>query len=300
MNPAAANAMPANGANLDALRRQAAADPDAALPEVARQFEALLTTQMLSAMRSVSLGPDDAGKHAETWRSMMDGELAQALSRSGKGLGLAEQLVAQLKRGGIQDAAATADKVAMNLPDHRIEARRAAASAAVRVVEAGEADTPRNFVERIRPHAEAAAAELGVPLRAVVAHAALESGWGAHAPGDNFFGIKADSRWQGPSAVRATLEFEDGRLQSRREDFRDYDGPARAFGDYVDFLRSNPRYAGALAKGDGEAFLNGLAEAGYATDPGYADKLSRVYRSPLLDAALDTSPAPPVPREQRL
>lgn len=295
MNPAAANAMPANGANLDALRRQAAADPDAALPEVARQFEALLTTQMLSAMRSVSLGPDDAGKHAETWRSMMDGELAQALSRSGKGLGLAEQLVAQLKRGGIQDAAAEADKAGMKLPEERIEARRAAA--AVSAVDAGSAGAPRNFVERIRPHAEAAAAELGVPLRAVVAHAALESGWGAHAPGDNFFGIKADSRWQGPASTRATLEYEGGALQPRHDSFRDYDGPARAFGDYVDFLRSNPRYAGALANSDGEAFLKGLAEAGYATDPDYADKLSRIYRSSLLDTALE---APSAPGQQAL
>jgi flagellar protein FlgJ len=289
--------MPSAGGNLDALRRQAAADPDAALPEVARQFEALLTAQMLSAMRAVSLGPDDAGKHAETWRAMMDGELAQALSHSGRGLGLAEQLVAQLKRGGIQDATATADKAGMKLPEHRIEARRAAAAGTASALDAGGVDNPRNFVERIRPHAEAAAAELGVPLRAVVAHAALESGWGAHAPGDNFFGIKADSRWQGGASTRATLEYEGGALQPRHERFRDYDGPARAFGDYVDFLRANPRYAGALASSDGEAFLRGLAEAGYATDPDYADKLSRVYRSPLLDAALETAP---VRREQTL
>lgn len=279
--------MPQGGGDLDALRRQAAADPDTALPEVARQFEALLTKQMLSSMRAVSLGPDDAGKHAETWRSMMDGELAQTLANNGKGLGLADQLVAQLRRSGIQDGAQPADSVGMNLPEQRIAAQRPADPSSVGRA-AGE---PRNFVERIRPHAEAAAAALGVPLRAVVAHAALESGWGEHAPGDNFFGIKADSGWQGPSATRATLEFEDGALQPRREAFRDYDGPARAFDDYVGFLRSNPRYAGALAQGDGEAFLKGLADAGYATDPDYADKLSRVYRSPLLDAALDEPPA---------
>lgn len=288
--------MPATGGNLDALRRQAASDPDAALPEVARQFEALLTTQMLSAMRSVSFADDGAGKHAETWRAMMDGELAQTLARSGQGLGIAEQLVAQLRRGGIQDGAGAADKADMSLPEHRITARRPAPVAATAPSAATDGN-PRNFVERIRPHAEAAASALGVPLRAVVAHAALESGWGAHAPGDNFFGIKADSRWQGSSATRATLEFEDGALQPRHEAFRDYDSPARAFGDYVDFLRSNPRYGEALQQRDGEAFLHGLARAGYATDPDYADKLSRVYRSPLLDAALD---APSAAKEQTL
>lgn len=279
---ASAMAVP-EGGDIGALRRRAAADPDAALPEVARRFEALLTKQMLSAMRATSFGDDGAGKHADTWRGMMDGELAQTLAGSGRGLGLAEALVAQLRAGPPQDAAAPADTLDMNRLRDRMPALRA-----VEAAPAGDAaDRVRSFVARIRPHAEAVAEALGVPARAVIAHAALESGWGAHAPGDNYFGIKADARWQGARSERATLEHDGSALRAERADFRDYGGVAQGFADYAAFLRGNPRYADALRATDGAGFLQAVAEAGYATDPDYAAKLSRVHDSPLLDAALD-------------
>ncbi|WP_420429545.1 flagellar assembly peptidoglycan hydrolase FlgJ [Algiphilus sp.] len=277
---------------LSALRHQAARDPDAALHKAAQQFEALLTQQMLSAMRATSFGDDGAGKHGATYRQMLDGQLAQTLASSGRGLGIAEALVAQLRGGRTQGDAMGADNVAMNLPSERVMAQRPAAAEAaraappVRAVE-GAGARVQAFVDRILPHAERAAAALGVPVRAVIAHAALESGWGAHAPGDNFFGIKAHNGWSGSASQRATLEFDGTVLRPQQESFRNYSGAAAAFGDYVDFLRSNPRYGEALKSSDGAAFLQRVAEAGYATDPDYAQKLERVFRSPLLDAALD-------------
>jgi len=279
------------------LRSKAARDPDAALYQAAQQFEALLTQQMLSSMRATSFGDDGAGKHADTYRQMLDGQLAQTLAGSGRGLGIAEALVAQLRGPQAQGGGTAADNIAMNLPSERVTAQRPAATPLAGVTAATAPldrattadDRVRNFVERIRPHAERAAAELGVPARAVIAHAALESGWGQHAPGDNFFGIKTHGQWSGGASTRATLEFDGQALRQQNERFRNYGGIEAAFGDYVDFLRSNPRYADALKAHEGEAFLHRVAEAGYATDPDYADKLERVYRSPSLDAALSDS-----------
>ena len=55
------------------------------------------------------------------------------------------------------------------------------------------------------PHATAAARELGVDPRAIIAQAALETGWGTAQPADgngtshNYFGIKAGESWRAPA-----------------------------------------------------------------------------------------------------
>jgi len=59
-----------------------------------------------------------------------------------------------------------------------------------------------------------------------------------------------------------------------KANFRVYDSIASSFEDYVGFLKSNPRYQQALEKvADSREFLSGLQDAGYATDPGYAEKI---------------------------
>jgi flagellar protein FlgJ len=67
------------------------------------------------------------------------------------------------------------------------------------------------------------------------------------------------------------------------EKFRAYDSYADAFRDYANLLRNNPRYAGVMAQAaqglDADGFANGLQRAGYATDPNYADKLSRIIKT---------------------
>jgi len=136
------------------------------------------------------------------------------------------------------------------------------------------------FLEAIRPHAEAAAARLGVAPELVAAHAALESGWGRHAPGNNMFGIKAGGTWQGAVQAMATMEVEDGVVHTRNERFRGYGDLAGSFEDYAGMLLDNPRYRRALNTGsDAQAFAHALQAGGYATDPAYADKLGRVAAS---------------------
>lgn len=146
---------------------------------------------------------------------------------------------------------------------------------------AGEAALPdaaqQAFLQAIRPHAEAAAARLGIAPELVAAHAALESGWGRHAPGNNMFGIKAGGSWQGAVQALATTEVEDGVAYNRNEQFRGYGDMAGSFDDYAGMLLENPRYRRALNSGsDAQAFAHALQAGGYATDPAYAEKLGRV------------------------
>jgi flagellar protein FlgJ len=140
------------------------------------------------------------------------------------------------------------------------------------------------FVQKMWPHAQAAARELGVDAKTLIAHAALETGWGKFVPSNpdgtcsfNMFGIKAGSGWQGNTVAVNTLEYQDGVAVKQRASFRAYDSPADSFRDYAAFIKNSPRYASAVgAGGDAAAFATALQQGGYATDPNYADKLTSV------------------------
>lgn len=154
---------------------------------------------------------------------------------------------------------------------------------------AGQAVPPaaqRDFLQTIAPWAREAGAALGVAPELVAAHAALESGWGRRPLRDadggdshNLFGIKAGAGWRGDSVQSRTTEYQDGEAVKATEAFRAYPDHAAAFRDYAALLRNNPRYEEALNVGsDAQAFAQGLARGGYATDPDYAAKLGRLAR----------------------
>lgn len=154
-------------------------------------------------------------------------------------------------------------------------------------------NTPERFVAEIWSHAQTAARELGVDPRALVAQAALETGWGRRTiqrndggSAHNLFGIKATG-WKGERARVGTHEYTNGVKHSETADFRAYGSPAESFADYVRLLKNNPRYQQALAAGkDIAGFARGLQKAGYATDPGYAAKISAIANGPTLGKVL--------------
>ena len=155
------------------------------------------------------------------------------------------------------------------------------------------AHTPEGFVAGIWAHAQTAAKELGVDARALVAQAALETGWGkrqiAHGDGrsaHNLFGIKA-SGWSGDRATVGTHEYVDGVRRNETASFRSYASPAESFADYVRLLKTNPRYQKALQAGtDVRGFARGLQQAGYATDPSYANKIASIAGGPTIERAV--------------
>ncbi|MCD9087141.1 flagellar assembly peptidoglycan hydrolase FlgJ [Stenotrophomonas sp. SY1] len=153
--------------------------------------------------------------------------------------------------------------------------------------------TPEGFVASIWPHAERAARELGVNPRALVAQAALETGWGKrHIKRDNgdsshnLFGIKANG-WSGERATTGTHEYVNGQRRNETASFRAYGSVAESFGDYVRMLKNSPRYQAALKAGsDVRGFAQGLQRAGYATDPSYAAKIAAIAAGPTIERAV--------------
>lgn len=141
-----------------------------------------------------------------------------------------------------------------------------------------------DFVRQLWPHAQKAARELGVDAKTLIAHAALETGWGKFVPCNpdgtcsfNLFGIKAGSRWQGTATAVNTVEYEGGVAVKKRASFRTYESAADSFRDYASFIKNSPRYAAAVGSGgNAAAFATALQQGGYATDPLYATKLASV------------------------
>jgi flagellar protein FlgJ len=162
--------------------------------------------------------------------------------------------------------------------------RARSAQAGAAALDGASAPGQQAFLESIAPWAREAADKLGVAPELVSAHAALESGWGqrplktaAGADSHNLFGIKAGEGWDGAVSEAATTEYVGGEALATRARFRAYPDQASAFRDYADMLLANPRFRGALGAGaNAQAFAQGLARGGYATDPAYADKLARV------------------------
>ncbi len=274
-------------------------DPET-LRRVAGQFEALFLNLMLKEMRKAA--PADSlfdNDQTRFYRGMYDQQIASELTR-GRGLGLAELLVRQLGGAGegqsllprrsapsavmprgVRDAGPVSNGEGAN-------GNRTKAGLPVLDVQAWRDGDPERFVADLMPHARRIAARLGVPAEAIVAQAALETGWGRAIPKTsdgrstyNLFGIKADCRWRGERAGAETLEYREGMLRRERASFRAYESPEASLEDYARFLRENPRYREALDNRDPVAFARALARAGYATDPAYADKIAAILERPV-------------------
>lgn len=140
--------------------------------------------------------------------------------------------------------------------------------------------TPMEFVDKLLPTFRAALANSPINPVTALAQAALETGWGAHQmmqgngqPAHNLFGIKA-SNWSGPTAQSQTVEFLDGQPIQQQQSFRAYADWGQSVQDYAKLVENNERYADAVDQAqDPVAYLHGLKDAGYATDPKYAEKI---------------------------
>ena len=155
--------------------------------------------------------------------------------------------------------------------------------------------TAEEFVAALYPAAEKIAAEIGVDAKAMVAQAALETGWGRYMITDkqgnnsfNFFGIKADKRWQGEKVEIMTHEFRDGVKLNEKAEFRSYENLEEGLRDYGRFLKEGRRYQQAIGKNlTAEHYGFALQQAGYATDPDYGAKIKRIASSDTLNNALN-------------
>jgi flagellum-specific peptidoglycan hydrolase FlgJ len=139
--------------------------------------------------------------------------------------------------------------------------------------------TPDDFIKAVSPAAKASAKVTKIPASFTTAQGALESAWGAHAPGMNLFGIKADSSWKGPVTTQITHEVVNGQTITIPAKFRAYTDWLGSITDHAQFLLTNPRYQPAFAYTTGALFAQAVAAAGYATDPLYSQKIVSIIRA---------------------
>ena len=268
--------------SLDSLRSSAVRDPKAAVREAARQFESLFMQELLKSMRSTTLSSgmlENEGSKLGT--EMLDTQLSGQLS--GMKGGLSDAIMRQLERQmGLSPGPIPAGpaRSANHTPQPLDRLDKP-----VKIPEKGAA----GFVQQHTQAAARAEAQTGIPAAFMVAQAAHETGWGRkeirHAdgtPAHNLFGIKAGANWSGPVAEVTTTEYIGGVARKVTAKFRAYNSYAESFADYAKLMKDSPRYAQVVARGsDASAFAQGLQKAGYATDPAYADKLTRVINTTL-------------------
>lgn len=310
------------------LREKFQKDPKAGLQAAAQQFESMFLQMVMKSMRDAT--PQDGlfnSDQSRFYTSMLDQQLAQNMA-SGRGVGFAKLIEQQLGRtlqagDGLPKAPGENDmggKAAMPpangagnaLPLSASDGRhlpagpslgpagaslssRATAALAAYASNGGSSasSSAKDFVSRVWPHAVEASRSTGIPPQFLVAHAALESGWGKHEPRSadgsptfNLFGVKAGKSWNGGAVDVPTTEYVDGQRQKVTDKFRSYGSYAEAFRDYANLLRNNPKYGNVVGSQDGTEFAKRLQQAGYATDPSYADKLARIINGPTLRQAL--------------
>jgi peptidoglycan hydrolase FlgJ len=291
----------ADTGNLTALQQAAAAHNPQALKEAAQQFESLFTGMVLKSMRAANFGDSLFGSDQEDmYQDMYDDQIASEISK-GRGLGLADMLVQQLRRSGLpgttqgnsaasgSSGAAGSPSGAKGTPGSSAATGASSTPAAAAATGATASSCPSTaqqlqFAQSLWPEAQQAARQLGVSPVSLVAQAALETNWGRNMPrsasgssSNNLFGIKAGTAWGGSSVQNTTQEYDSGTATAVKAQFRSYATPGQCFQDYVSLLQSNPRYAGAVGTGaNTQAFAAALQSGGYATDPAYASKLGAV------------------------
>ena len=283
---------------LGELKQSAKAGSPEALKGAATQFEAMFINMMMKSMRDAT--PQEGmldNQQTKMFTSMLDQQMSQNLAK--RGVGLADVLVRQLssQAAGAQALAIGGDQNVPTLPgmpsgkDADSLLKTPGALLKPSDVPSGRDKAPhiRSFQDKLSAHAEEASRATGIPAKFMLGQAALESGWGKreikNADGSashNLFGIKAGPGWKGKVATAITTEYVNGVPQTKVEKFRAYDSYAEGFKDYANMLASNPRYEKVLAHaGDAATFAHGLQKAGYATDPLYAAKLSRIIKHSL-------------------
>ena len=264
-------------------------------------------------------------KQTKFYTDMQDQQLALDISRNGS-LGLADALVRQLDPSSIAsqsksvpqdqltmanteqqkmfDLGKTAEVTEFNKPDKSVVGTLSVESHKPNKIDAvalpiEQKEQPKftdkkSFIETLLPYAKKTAQALGISPVVLIAQSALETGWGKkiingadNQSSLNLFNIKANKSWQGDKVSKNSLEVEDGMAVKRRSDFRSYDSLADSFADYSDFVSSNKRYQQALQQGgDAPRYIEELHQAGYATDPKYAEKIKTIMQDSAFKKAL--------------
>jgi flagellar protein FlgJ len=288
----------------------------ASLHAVAQQVDAMFLQMMLKSMRDASADTGETpSNELGMYQDMFDKQISLTLSQH-QAMGLGSAILRQLggtPSGGASGAAAASAAGGHGAPvGHAVAAATTTAgigsiavtdarsgpapnTAAVAAVDndtsgignAGDFSAKSRFVSAVLPAIQVAAGALGISPLGMLAQAALETGWGQRMPRTasgassmNLFGIKADDGWDGPKATATTVEISAGVAKPQRASFRVYASIGQSVADFANLLGTSPRYRTAVGAGaNPDAYVAGIGRSGYATDPAYAAKLTKLMNS---------------------
>jgi flagellum-specific peptidoglycan hydrolase FlgJ len=153
--------------------------------------------------------------------------------------------------------------------------------------------TRMEYIVRYGPHVVEQLKGTKLFPSVMMAQAILESADKKGVPGgsllaskyNNHFGIKAGNAWVGEKVLLMTKEFVNGAMKSVLDWFRVYTTAFDSFDDRIHFLLNNLRYTkgGVFEAKDFAAQAQALQRSGYATDPMYASKLTKLIKTLRLD-----------------
>lgn len=266
------NSLAADARSLDALKASANKDGAGAIKEAAKQLESLFMRELIKSMRDATMksGMFDSPQ-SDISNDMLDQQMS--VSMSGLPGGLSAAIERQLARQTVG-----------------MDNTRVLPAAADKVSRAGASGPGKTgFVQQHQDAAARIEQASGIPASYMIGQAAHETGWGRreikHADGStsfNLFGIKAGAGWTGKVAEVTTTEYVNGEPRKMKAKFRAYDSYEDSFRDYAKLINNSPRYEKVRSQTSSPlAFATELKRAGYATDPDYAGKLSRVINSTL-------------------
>ncbi|MBC3808664.1 flagellar assembly peptidoglycan hydrolase FlgJ [Undibacterium seohonense] len=283
--------------SLNALRHSSKDNSAESIKAAATQFEALFVNMMLKSMRQAGGGEGGMfdNEQSRMYTSMMDQQISQKMAS--RGIGLADAMVRQLTNNAMSqvlqtEEAPTVPLGGMGAINQYVQQQKNSLQADQILASTGSIESNsssrhvQEFTQKLGVHAELASQSTGIPAKFMLGQAALESGWGKKeikaldgSTSHNVFGIKANANWKGRTVDALTTEYINGVAYQKVEKFRAYGNYSEAFRDYAKLISDNPRYQNVMQNtGDASQFAHALQKAGYATDPQYAQKLSKVIR----------------------
>ncbi|MEY8292534.1 glucosaminidase domain-containing protein [Carnobacteriaceae bacterium 52-44] len=139
--------------------------------------------------------------------------------------------------------------------------------------------TEEEFIQLFTPIAKKVEKTHGTRPSLLIAQAALESNWGNSTlsiKSKNYFGIKGINGTQ-----YATREYYDNEWESIQASFKHYDTVEDSIVDYANLIKNGTSwdadfYIEAIEATNYKDAAYAVQEAGYATDPNYADKLINI------------------------
>ncbi len=297
-----------------------------ALKSAADQFEAIFFRQLLSSMRKVNdLFKADSifdSKTSDFYQGMWDDQISLNLSKGSAG-SISDLLVQQL--GGVNKnkiemktvppATAvvnnnqnikTAPKTLLFNNNKTVSEWQAEVSAKQNKVintpiekapniEPESFSSPASFIGYLKPLVRQASEILGIKPQFLLAQSALETGWGKllikskiYGNSKNLFNIKDKKAWQGKTAVKTSVEFDGVNFKQQQSTFRVYDSFKQSVDDFVKFISNDIRYQPMMENGQNQAvYLQKLQDSGYATDPEYASKISKILQTKIMQESFN-------------